>query len=95
MIVTQMDRLGRKHDRRLQYGRTVWRKKLGVRAHCLALGTVDLTNPAGRMTMTMISAVAQFERDQLIERTQSALKRRFGHSALPMRIAMTGGAVLL
>jgi DNA invertase Pin-like site-specific DNA recombinase len=59
LIVTQMDRLGRKHDCRLQYGRTAWRKKLGVRVLCLALGWVDLTSPAGRMTMTMISAVAR------------------------------------
>jgi putative DNA-invertase from lambdoid prophage Rac len=46
-----------------------------VRVHCLALGGVDLTSPAGRMTMGVINAVAQFERDLLIERTQSGLKR--------------------
>jgi hypothetical protein len=41
--------------------------------HCLALGGVDLTSPAGRMTMGVINAVARFERDLLIERTQSGL----------------------
>jgi putative DNA-invertase from lambdoid prophage Rac len=46
---------------------------MGVRIYCLALGGMDLTNPAGRMTM--INAVAQFERDLLIERTQSGLQR--------------------
>jgi putative DNA-invertase from lambdoid prophage Rac len=48
---------------------------MGVRVHCLALGGVDLTSPAGRMTMGVINSVAQFERDLLIERTQSGLKR--------------------
>ncbi|MFP3803079.1 recombinase family protein, partial [Paraburkholderia sp. SIMBA_027] len=43
--------------------------------HCLALGGVDLASSAGKMTMSVINAVAQFERDLLIERTQSGLKR--------------------
>jgi DNA invertase Pin-like site-specific DNA recombinase len=33
------------------------------------------TSPAGRMTIGVINSVAQFERDLLIERTQSGLKR--------------------
>ena len=47
----------------------------GVRVHCLALGGADLTSPAGKMTMGFIAAVAEFERDLLIERTQSGLAR--------------------
>ncbi|MCY4302131.1 MAG: recombinase family protein [Aestuariivita sp.] len=47
----------------------------GIRVHCLALGGADLTSPAGQMTMTVINAVAQFERDLLVERTQSGLAR--------------------
>jgi putative DNA-invertase from lambdoid prophage Rac len=43
--------------------------------HCLVLGGVDLANSAGKMTMNVINAVAQFERDLLIERTQFGLKR--------------------
>ncbi len=49
--------------------------QMGVRVHCLALGGVDLASSAGRMTMGVINAVAQFERDLLIERTQSGLAR--------------------
>jgi putative DNA-invertase from lambdoid prophage Rac len=48
---------------------------MGVRVHCLALGGVDLTSPAGKMTMGVIAAVAEFERDLLIERTQAGLSR--------------------
>ena len=47
----------------------------GIRVHCLALGGVDLTSAAGRMTMGVLTAVAQFERDLLIERTQAGLAR--------------------
>jgi putative DNA-invertase from lambdoid prophage Rac len=73
LIVTKLDRLGRNA---IDVATTVAKlADMGVRVHCLALGGVDLTSPAGRMTMGVINAVAQFERDLLIERTQSGLKR--------------------
>ena len=73
LIVTKLDRLGRNA---MDLRATV--EKLaaeGVRVHCLALGGVDLTSAAGKMTMGVIAAVAEFERDLLIERTQSGLAR--------------------
>jgi putative DNA-invertase from lambdoid prophage Rac len=73
LIVTKLDRLGRNA---IDVATTVDRlASMGVRVHCLALGGVDLTSPAGRMTMGVINAVAQFERDLLIERTQAGLQR--------------------
>ena len=48
---------------------------MGIRVHCLALGGVDLTSSAGKLTMGVINTVAQLERDLLIERTQSGLTR--------------------
>jgi len=73
LIVTKLDRLGRSA---IDVRATVDRLAAdGVRVHCLALGGVDLTSPAGRMTMGVIAAVAEFERDLLIERTQSGLAR--------------------
>lgn len=73
LIVTKLDRLGRNA---MDVRATVDRLAAdGVRVHCLALGGVDLTSPAGRMTMGVIAAVAEFERDLLIERTQSGLAR--------------------
>jgi putative DNA-invertase from lambdoid prophage Rac len=73
LIVTKLDRLGRNA---IDVATTVDRLAgMGVRVHCLALGGVDLTSPAGRMTMGVINAVAQFERDLLIERTQAGLQR--------------------
>lgn len=73
LIVTKLDRLGRNA---MDVRATVERLAAdGVRVHCLALGGVDLTSPAGKMTMGVINAVAEFERDLLIERTQSGLAR--------------------
>ncbi len=73
LIVTKLDRLGRNA---MDVRATVEQlADLGVRVHCLALGGVDLTSPAGKMTMQVIAAVAEFERDLLIERTQSGLQR--------------------
>ena len=71
LIVTKLDRLGRNA---MDVRATVERlAQTGVRVHCLALGGVDLTSPAGKMTMGVIAAVAEFERDLLIERTQAGL----------------------
>jgi putative DNA-invertase from lambdoid prophage Rac len=73
LVVTKLDRLGRNA---IDVAATVAKlEELGVRVHCLALGGVDLASPAGRMTMAVINAVAQFERDLLVERTQAGLAR--------------------
>ncbi len=73
LVVTKLDRLGRNA---MDVRATVEKLTgLGVRVHCLALGGVDLTSPAGKMTMSVIAAVAEFERDLLIERTQAGLSR--------------------
>ncbi|WP_170419792.1 recombinase family protein [Ruegeria atlantica] len=73
LIVTKLDRLGRDA---IDVSTIVAKlEKLGIRVHCLTLGGVDLTSSAGKLTMGVINAVAQFERDLLIERTQSGLAR--------------------
>lgn len=73
LVVTKLDRLGRNA---MDVRSTVERlADMGVRVHCLALGGADLTSPAGKMTMGVIATVAEFERDLLIERTQSGLAR--------------------
>ena len=73
LVVTKLDRLGRNA---MDVRATVERlASVEVRVHCLALGGADLASPAGKMTMGVIAAVAEFERDLLIERTQSGLTR--------------------
>jgi putative DNA-invertase from lambdoid prophage Rac len=73
LVVTKLDRLGRNA---MDVRSTVEAlASCDVRVHCLALGGVDLTSAAGKMTMGVIAAVAEFERDLLIERAQTGLSR--------------------
>lgn len=73
LIVTKLDRLGRNA---MDVRATIeMLASEGVRVHCLALGGMDLTSAPGKMTMSVINAVAEFERDLLIERTQAGLSR--------------------
>lgn len=73
LVVTKLDRLGRNAMDVRSTAELL--EKENIRLHCLALGGVDLTSAAGKMTMNIITAVAEFERDLLIERTQSGLQR--------------------
>ncbi|MBN9114523.1 MAG: recombinase family protein [Pandoraea sp.] len=73
LVVTKLDRLGRNTTDVLA---TIERLAgMGVQVHCLALKGVDLTSPSGKLHMTVLVAVAQFERDLLIERTHAGLAR--------------------
>ncbi|MEZ5646982.1 MAG: recombinase family protein [Burkholderiaceae bacterium] len=73
LVVTKLDRLGRNA---MDVRSTVEElQALGIRVHCIALGGMDLTSPAGKMTMNVIAAMAEFEKDLLIERTRAGLAR--------------------
>lgn len=73
LIVTKLDRLGRNA---IDVRKTIEKlSSIGVKVHCLALGGVDLTSAPGKMTMQVINAVSEFERDLLIERTHAGLVR--------------------
>src|SRR5215204_5489161 len=73
LVVTKLDRLGRNV---MNVGSTIAKlAELGIRVHCLALSGVDLTSSTGKLTMNVLNAVAEFERDLLVERTQVGLSR--------------------
>lgn len=83
LIETKLDRLGRNA---MDVRQTVEHlAATDIRVHCLALGGVDLTSAEGKMTMQVLGAVAEFERDLLIERTQSGLKRSKAEGKKPGR----------
>ncbi len=90
LVVTKLDRLGRNA---MDVRATVEAlAAMGVRVHCLALGGVDLTSAAGKMTMGVLNAVAEFERDLLVERTQAGLSRAKAEGkALGRPAALTPG----
>ena len=73
LVVSKLDRLGRDAQ---DVGATI--KALAARkieVIVLQLGKLDLTSPAGKLMLTMLAAVAEMERDLLVERTQSGLAR--------------------
>lgn len=73
LIVTQLDELGRNLTDFLSTVERLASKD--IRVHCLALGFMDLTSPAGEMAMGVLAAAAKFEKDMLGERTRVAQSR--------------------
>jgi putative DNA-invertase from lambdoid prophage Rac len=73
IIVNKLDRLGRDAIDVLQTVKQLG--EMGVKVVVLQLGNTDLTSPAGKLFLMMLSAVAEMERDLLVERTQAGLAR--------------------
>lgn len=73
LVVSKLDRLGRDAIDVLQTIKELGNKGVKVIVH--QLGNTDLTSPAGKLLLMMLSAVAEMERDLLVERTQAGLVR--------------------
>lgn len=73
LLVAKLDRLGRDAIDVLQTVRDLGTRNIKVVV--LQLGSTDLTSPAGKLLLSMLAAVAEMERDLLIERTQAGLTR--------------------
>ena len=73
LVVSNLDRLGRDAIDVLQTVKELGAKGVKVIVH--QLGNTDLTSPAGKLLLMMLSAVAEMERDLLVERTQAGLAR--------------------
>jgi len=73
LVVSKLDRIGRDA---MDVAATVkMLKARKIEVIVLQLGKLDLTSPAGKLMMTMLAAVAEMERDLLVERTQAGLAR--------------------
>lgn len=73
LVVTKLDRIGRDS---IDVQQTVERfQSGGIRLVVLQLGNLDLTSSAGALMVKMLAAVADFERDLIIERTQAGQAR--------------------
>ncbi len=88
LVVSKLDRLGRDAIDVQQTVKSLGEQ--GVRVLVHSLGGADLTAPTGKLMMTMLSAVAEMERDLLIERTNAGLARaRAEGKALGRRPSLT------
>lgn len=73
LVVAKLDRLGRNAS---DIDRTVEQLgRMGVRVVVLDLPVMEVTSAAGDLVRRMFAAFAQFERDQLVERTHAGLAR--------------------
>lgn len=73
LIVTKLDRLGR--DAEDVMGIVKRLKGMGCAVKVLQLGDFDLASTAGKMVLATLAAVAEMERDLLVERTNAGLAR--------------------
>ena len=72
-MVAKLDRLGRDAQ---DVGATIKAlAKRKIEVIVLQLGKLDLTSSAGKLMLNMLAAIAEMERDLLVERTQSGLSR--------------------
>ena len=73
IVTVKIDRLGRTAADTLQAINKLKEMKLSV--VIIQLGTTDMTSSAGKLLLTMLAAVAEMERDMLVERIHAGLER--------------------
>lgn len=73
LVVSKLDRLGRSA---VDVGSTLrLLENRNIKVIVLQLGLLDMTSPVGKAMLTMLSAIAELEKDLLIERTKAGLER--------------------
>jgi putative DNA-invertase from lambdoid prophage Rac len=73
VIVSKLDRLGRDAPDVLSTIKSM--ATLGVEVVVLQLGKLDLASTPGKLMLAMLAAIAEMERDLIVERTQAGLAR--------------------
>lgn len=68
VVVTKLDRLCRKTAQGLEYIQQL--RSRAVKVHILNMGLIE-DSPTGNLILTVLLAFAEFERDQIIERTKA------------------------
>lgn len=87
VVVSKLDRLGRDAPDVLATIKAL--AALDVEVVVLQLGKLDLTSPAGKLMLAMLAAVAEMERDLIVERTQAGLARARSEGKILGRPAKT------
>ncbi|ACT50721.1 recombinase family protein [Methylovorus glucosotrophus] len=87
LVVSKIDRLGRDSVDVLQTVRHL--QDMGARVVVLQLGNTDLTSPAGKLMLTMLSAVAEMERTLIVERTKAGQARAWAEGKTKGRPSKT------
>ena len=94
IVVSKMDRLGRSLGMILRFWDDA--EAAGARVIVIDQG-IDTSTPSGRLQRNMLAALAEFERELILERTQAgiararALGKKFGRSTEDPRVRGEGG----
>ncbi len=70
LVVTKLDRLGRSVKNLKEISDELQNREIGLKA--LSQG-IDTTTPGGRLFFHVVAAIAEFEHDLIVERTQDGL----------------------
>lgn len=75
LIVTKLDRLARSTAHLLSIIESLEAKKVGLRILDFGGSAVDTKSPSGRLMLTMFAAMAQFEREMMLERQREGIAK--------------------
>ena len=75
LVVTKLDRLARSTMHLLSIVEKLEQKKVGLRILDFGGSEVDTSSPTGRLTLTMFAAMAQFEREMMLERQREGIAK--------------------
>ena len=97
LIVYKLDRLGRNLKHLIQTVEDLTNRKIGFKVLSGQGVNIDTTTPAGKMIFSIFGALAEFERELIIERTKAGLQsarargrvggRKFNLSKAQVRLA--------
>lgn len=75
LVVTKLDRLARSTQHLLKIVEELEGKEVGLRILDFAGSEVDTKSPSGKLMLTMFAAMAQFEREMMLERQRLGIQR--------------------
>ncbi|AFY71951.1 Resolvase domain protein (plasmid) [Thalassoporum mexicanum PCC 7367] len=74
LVVWKLDRLGRNLKHLVKLVEDFAKEGIGLRVLNGSGASIDTTRPEGKLAFTIFAALAEFERDLIIERTNAGLK---------------------
>ncbi|MER9485071.1 recombinase family protein [Mesorhizobium sp. M0563] len=75
LVVTKIDRLARSTSHLLAIVDRLEEKKVGLRILDFGGASVDTKSPSGKLMLTMFAAMAQFEREMMLERQREGIAK--------------------
>ena len=75
LMVTKPDRLARSTHELLKISEELAQASVGLVIHSMGLDTRNGSNPTAKLMLSVLAAIAQFERDLMLERQREGIAR--------------------